>query len=242
MQDVNFTIHDEQEYVLVNNVLHVPRLGIIETAKEVFAAEASGIVMREQNIRHNENTIEMTLDAVGSPDSVYFRDSDILSTELGADEVIVRVTEVGFNFRDLLLILGSLSWHALDFEGAGVMVRVGTHVKDLHVGDRVFYVVNEGGMTNFVRMSRVRAYRILDGLTTVDAASLPIVFSTAIMVVFAKIKLCLSGSSWRGLHHNCSTSRRPDICHRRLDREKRICCENLWHRDRLYILESEFRL
>ncbi|GES63924.1 hypothetical protein ATETN484_0010000300 [Aspergillus terreus] len=181
MQDVNFTVHGEQEYVLVDDVLHVPRLGIVETAKEVFAAEAGGTVMREQNIRHDEEAIEMTLDAVGSPDSLYFRGSDILSTELGADEVIVRVAAVGINFRDLLLVLGSLPWHALGFEGAGVVARVGTHVHDLHVGDRVFYVVNEGGMANFVRMSSVRAHRIPDGLAMVDAASLPIAFSTAIM-------------------------------------------------------------
>ncbi|KAJ5246550.1 polyketide synthase [Penicillium chermesinum] len=76
----------------------------------------------------HEDAIEMTLDAVGSPDSLYFRGSDILSTELGADEVIVRVAAVGINFRDLLLVLGSVPRHALGFEGAGVVTWVGTHV------------------------------------------------------------------------------------------------------------------
>lgn len=183
MQDVNSTIQGEQEYVLMDGVLHVPRLGIVEAAKEVFAAEVGGTVMREQNFRHSEDAIEMTLDAVGSPDSLYFRGSDILSTELGADEIIVRVAAVGINFRDLLLVLGSLPWHALGFEGAGVVTQVGTNVKDLNVGDRVFYVINEGGMANFVRMSSVRAHRIPESLAMVDAASLPIVFSTAIMSV-----------------------------------------------------------
>nr|POF16687.1 highly reducing polyketide synthase azab [Quercus suber] len=183
MQDVDLTISGEQEYVLVNDVLHVPRLGIVEAAKEVFAADAGGTVMMEQNISHDENAIEMTLDVVGSPDSLYLRGSDVLSTELGADEVIVRVAAVGINFRDLLLVLGSLPWHALGFEGAGVVTRTGTNVSDLHVGDRVFYVISEGGMANFVRISSVRAHKIPDGLAMVDAASLPIVFSTAIMSI-----------------------------------------------------------
>ncbi|XPT04817.1 hypothetical protein M3J09_013889 [Ascochyta lentis] len=183
MQDTNSMIHGEQEYALVNDVLHVPRLAIVETAKEVFAAEAGGTVMREQNIGTDEDAIEMILDAVGSPDSLYFRGTDVLSTELGADEIIFRVAAVGVNFRDPLLVLGSLPWHALGFEGAGVVARVGTNVKDLHVGDRVFYVISLGGMANFVRISSMRAHRIPDSLAMVDAASLPIVFSTAIVSV-----------------------------------------------------------
>ncbi len=167
----------------MDDVLHVPRLAIVETAKEVFAAEAGGTVMREQNIGTDEDAIEMTLDAVGSLDSLYFRGTDVLSTELGADEIIVRVAAVGVNFRDLLLVLGSLPWHALGFEGAGVVARVGTNVKDLHVGDRVFYVISLGGMANFVRISSMRAHRIPDSLAMVDAASLLIIFSTAIMSV-----------------------------------------------------------
>lgn len=70
----------------------------------------------------------MTLDSVGSLDSIYFRHSDILDTELGADEVIVRVSAIGVNFRDLLLVLGSLSWHSPGLEGAGVVTRVGARV------------------------------------------------------------------------------------------------------------------
>ncbi|KAL8945280.1 MAG: hypothetical protein Q9211_000198 [Gyalolechia sp. 1 TL-2023] len=178
--DPKTTVHDEQEYSLVDNILHVPRLQLVQGAKEIFSAEAGGSVKKEQNIGLEEKAIEMTLDNVGSPNSLYFRQSDILDTELGADEVIVRVSASGVNFRDLLLVLGSLPWHAPGLEGAGVVARVGARVDDLHVGDRVFYIVHEAGMANFVRLPSSRAHRLPEGVDMVGAASLPIVYSTAI--------------------------------------------------------------
>ena len=181
--DPNSTVQDEQEYSVIDNVIHVPRLQLVEAAKETFAAEAGELVKKEQNIWHDNNAIEMTLDNVGSLDSIYFRRSEILDTELGADEVIVRVSAIGVNFRDLLLVLGSLSWHAPGLEGAGVVTRVGARVNDLHVGDQVFYVVHEAGMANFVRIPSLRAHRLPGGLDMVSAASLPIAYSTAIMSI-----------------------------------------------------------
>ncbi|KAL9594233.1 MAG: hypothetical protein Q9179_005489 [Wetmoreana sp. 5 TL-2023] len=181
--DPNSTVHDEQEYSLIDNMLHVPRLHLVETSKETFITEAGGSVKGEQNVWHNNDAIELTLDNVGSPDSVYFRLSDILKTELGDEEIVVRVDAVGMNFRDLLLVLGSLSWHAPGLEGAGVVARVGSGVNNLQVGDRVFYIVHEAGMANFVRMPKLRAHRLPEGLDMVDAASIPVAYSTAIMSI-----------------------------------------------------------
>ncbi|KAL8789759.1 MAG: hypothetical protein Q9213_001010 [Squamulea squamosa] len=179
--DPSSAINDEQEYALIDNILHVPRLQLVEAPKETFIMEAGGSVKGEQNVWHGDAAIEMTVDAVGSPDSVHFRHSDILNTELGDEEIIVRVAAVGMNFRDLLLVIGSLSWHAPGLEGAGVVARVGSRVNDMQVGDRVFYIVHEAGMANLVRMPSLRAYRIPENLNMIDAASMPVAYSTAIM-------------------------------------------------------------
>ncbi|KAK5987983.1 Highly reducing polyketide synthase valA [Cladobotryum mycophilum] len=179
--DPNSAIRDEQEYSLIDNMLHVPRLELVDAPKETFIAEAGGSVKREQNIWDGDGAIEMTVDTVGSPDSVYFRHSDILNTELGDDEIVVRVEAVGMNFRDLLLVLGSLSWHAPGLEGAGLVARVGSQVNDLQVGDRVFYIVHEAGMANYVRMPSLRAHRLPKDLDMIAAASMPVAYSTAIV-------------------------------------------------------------
>ncbi|KAL8999566.1 MAG: hypothetical protein Q9169_001655 [Polycauliona sp. 2 TL-2023] len=181
MWDSNSGVHDEQEYSVIDDILHVPRLQLVEAAKEIFMAEAGASVKGKQNIWHENTALEMTLDTVGSPDSLYFRRSDIMDAELGAEEIVVRVAAVGMNFRDLLLVLGSLPWHAPGLEGAGVVARVGARVNDLHDGDRVFYIIHQAGMANFVRMPSSRAHRLPEGLDMVDAASLPIAYSTAIV-------------------------------------------------------------
>ncbi|KAL8766899.1 MAG: hypothetical protein Q9209_006447 [Squamulea sp. 1 TL-2023] len=181
--DPKSAINDEQEYSLIDNILHVPRLQLAEAPKETFITEAGGSVKGEQNIWQEDAAIEMTVDVVGSPDSVHFRYSDILNTELGDEEIIVRVAAVGMNFRDLLLVLGSLSWHAPGLEGAGVVACVGSRVNDMQVGNRVFYIAHEAGMANFVRMPSLRAHRIPESLNMIDAASMPVAYSTAIMSI-----------------------------------------------------------
>lgn len=181
--DPNSAIIDEQEYSLIDNILHVPRLRLAEAPKETFITEAGLSVKGEQNIWHEDDALEMTLDNVGSPDSVYFQHSDILKTELGDEEILVRVGAVGMNFRDLLLVLGSLSWHAPGLEGAGVVARVGSRVQDLQVGDRIFYIVHEAGMANFVRMPSMRAHRLPESLDMVESASMPVAYSTAIISI-----------------------------------------------------------
>ena len=181
LQDSKREIRKEQDFSVVDGLIHVPRMQRYEIAKDTFSIEAGLSIKREQNIWQGDNALEMTVDAVGSPDSIYFRNSDTLAKELGDDEVIVRVEAAGMNFRDLLLILGSLPWQSPGFEGAGVVERVGSQVKDLQVGDRVFYALNQGGWANFVRMSSLRAHKIPDALSTVDAATVPIAYSTAVM-------------------------------------------------------------
>ncbi|KAL8922238.1 MAG: hypothetical protein Q9208_005317 [Pyrenodesmia sp. 3 TL-2023] len=182
-RDLNPAISDEQEYSVIDGILHVPRLQLVEAAKETFITEAGLSVKGEQKISDGDDAFEMTLDNVGSPDSVHFRHSDILKTKLGDEEIVVRVGAVGMNFRDLLLVLGSLPWHAPGLEGAGIVARVGSGVQDLQVGDRVFYIVHEAGMANFIRMSSSRAHRLPNGLDMADAASMPVAYSTAMMSI-----------------------------------------------------------
>lgn len=178
--DSNPAIFDEQEYAVIDNIINVPRFELLEAPKETFLTEAGLSVKEEQNIWKGDDALEMTVDNVGSPDAVHFRHSEILKTELGDEEILVRVEAVGMNFRDLLLVLGSLPWHAPGLEGAGVVTRVGSRVRDLRVGDRIFYIVHEAGMANFVRMPSLRAHRLPEDLDMVDAASMPVAYSTAI--------------------------------------------------------------
>lgn len=177
------SVRKEQDMVWKDGFVQVPRLKELKAAKRAYAEEAGLLEKREQGIFDDEDALEMTVASAGDLDSIHFRRTDILSTALGEDEIVVKVEAAAMNFRDLLLVLGSLPWHEPGLEGAGVVTQVGSKVRDLKPGDRVFYVCNKRGFANYVRLSELSAAKITDGLSTIEAASMPVAFGTAIMAL-----------------------------------------------------------
>lgn len=182
MRDPNAAIRLEQEYALVDNILQVPRLQVVEAVQEIFAMEAGVPITSEQDLWQKDRALEMTMDAVGSPDALYFRQSPSSPgpARLGEDDIIVAVEAAGINFIDLLVVLGSLPWSPPGLEGAGTVTHRGSRVTDLQVGDRVFYAVEKAAMATAVTMPSKCAHKLPAGLDAVAAASLPIAYSTAL--------------------------------------------------------------
>ncbi|KAK2773270.1 putative PKS/NRPS-like protein biosynthetic cluster [Emmonsiellopsis sp. PD_33] len=174
----------DQDFIWHKGEIHVSRLRQMAEAADILAAEAGITVRKIQDIWQGNDSLEMTMDAPGSPDSIYFRRSDAKKQYLGESEVLIRVGAVGMNFRDLLLVLGSVPWGNPGFEGAGIVARVGSGVEDLHTGDRVFFGSPGGGaFGTYVRMESWRAHKIPEGMSTTDAASLPVAYYTAIFAI-----------------------------------------------------------
>jgi NADPH:quinone reductase-like Zn-dependent oxidoreductase/SAM-dependent methyltransferase len=178
----------DQDFVWHDGMIQVPRLAPSRAGRHTLASEV-GLVMKEdrQIFQTDDEAFEMTVDVAGSPDSIYFQHTDALRA-LGAEEVVVRVEAVGVNFRDLLLVLGSMPWTGPGLEGAGVIHSVGAGVTDLRPGDRVFYLSNANGYANYLRLPVTSVCAIPDDLTTVDAATLPMAYSTA-LVCFERANL-----------------------------------------------------
>lgn len=169
----------EQEFVWADGLVHVPRLLPLEAAKETFAQEAGMPIKKEESIGHSSDGLEMTVETIGSPDSIYFQRNSIMADELKDDEIIVQVEAAGMNFRDLLLVLGSMKWHNPGLEGAGTVIRTGNAVEALRPGDRVCYLSNQAGFSNYVRARAVYAAIIPQNVSSVEAATLPIAYTTA---------------------------------------------------------------
>jgi acyl transferase domain-containing protein len=98
----------------------------------------------------------------------------------GPAEVEVEVRATGLNFRDVLNVLGRYPGHAgaPGDELAGVVTAVGTEVRDLAVGDAVVGTAH----ACFASFAVGRADRLVkkpDGLTFVEAATIPSAFLTA---------------------------------------------------------------
>ncbi len=100
---------------------------------------------------------------------------------LGAHEVRLDVDATGLNFRDVLNALGMYPGESgpMGTEASGVVTAVGEAVTGLAVGDRVLGTV-PGGFGPVVVADEHYLARVPEGWTKEEAASVPLVFLTAL--------------------------------------------------------------
>ncbi|MEU9356456.1 type I polyketide synthase, partial [Streptomyces griseoloalbus] len=100
---------------------------------------------------------------------------------LGDHQVRIDVDATGLNFRDVLNALGMYPGESgpMGTEAAGVVTAVGSAVTGLRPGDRVFGTV-PGGFGPVVVADQHYLARVPDTWTQQEAASVPLVFLTAL--------------------------------------------------------------
>ncbi|PHH92051.1 hypothetical protein CDD83_9169 [Cordyceps sp. RAO-2017] len=125
---------------------------------------------------------QMVIGQYGAIDSLHWVRSDPGS--LQAHEVEVDIRCVGLNFRDNMVAMGLLPMpkDKLGFEAGAVVCRVGSAVDHVAVGDRVC-VLNTGLFATRKVVAGHCVFRIPDNLTLADAATVPVVYGTAIAVL-----------------------------------------------------------
>ncbi|MDX2080082.1 MAG: SDR family NAD(P)-dependent oxidoreductase [Terrimicrobiaceae bacterium] len=107
--------------------------------------------------------------------------------ECGAREVLIDTVAAGLNFRDVLKALGVYPGEAPDArifgdEVSGIVRAVGRDVRHLAVGDPVFGLAGFGLATQTIaRASDMR--RVPSGLSFEEAATMPVVFLTALYAI-----------------------------------------------------------
>ena len=71
---------------------------------------------------------------------------------LADDEVLVEISSIGLNFRDVLVAMGQVedTDEALGSDGSGIVRETGSKVEDLMIGDRVF-VLTRGCFSTFLK-------------------------------------------------------------------------------------------
>ncbi|MBU7600901.1 SDR family NAD(P)-dependent oxidoreductase [Streptomyces sp. P38-E01] len=117
----------------------------------------------------------------GSLDNLVLAPCPEVLAALGAHEVRVAVDATGVNFRDVLNALGMYPGESVPMgtEAAGVVTGIGEAVSGLAVGDRVLGTVG-GGFGPVVVADQHYLARVPDGWTQQEAASVPLVFLTAL--------------------------------------------------------------
>lgn len=105
----------------------------------------------------------------------------------GPNEIAIRPTATGLNFRDVMLTLGMLSDGAisggfygrtLGLECSGVVTQVGSEVEEFAAGDRVIAFAR-GCFGSAVITDADHVYAVPDELSAAEAATLPMAYLTA---------------------------------------------------------------
>jgi len=104
--------------------------------------------------------------------------------EPAANEILLEVHATAANFVDLLVIGGQYQFLPdLPFVPgklpAGVVVEVGSSVRELKVGDRVLAMAEQGGFGEFVAVPESQCFRLPDRMSFVDAAAMAMVYDTS---------------------------------------------------------------
>ena len=148
-----------------------------------------------------QGPVRLQLEAYGALDQLAYVPLERRTP--GAGEIEVAVKAVGLNFRDVLNGLGMLQEYyatvlgvtraqdvGLGFECAGMVSAVGEGVTEVAVGDRVMGLSEEeGSFASYVTVAATQMVRIPEGMSDVEAATIPLALLTAWYGLVALAKL-----------------------------------------------------
>ena len=110
---------------------------------------------------------------------------------LADTQIEIALEATGLNFRDVLNAMGLYPGDPgpLGGEGAGIITRIGKKVTTHKVGERVFGYIN-GGFRTYAVTDEHLLVLIPEGVTSAQAAALPIVYTTVYHALeqLAKVK------------------------------------------------------
>jgi NADPH:quinone reductase-like Zn-dependent oxidoreductase/malonyl CoA-acyl carrier protein transacylase/SAM-dependent methyltransferase len=190
LRDPEVTRTQDMDYVFHDGTIYIPRMRLLRDFKEQFAVEQGISYRKEQNMWEGDRALEMTIDAAGSPDSIFFRRTNVLQEPVGEEEIVVKVDAAGVSYRDLNLVLGAIPWAAPGFDGVGTVTKIGAGVTNLQEGDRVFFLSLEGsGFSTYKKMPVWHAARVPASISTSDAATIPLAYSLAVLALIHTARL-----------------------------------------------------
>ncbi|KAF9068890.1 chaperonin 10-like protein [Rhodocollybia butyracea] len=124
--------------------------------------------------------------------------SQDLVKHLPSDQVIIRVRAVGLNPTDWKHALSDLGTPGTisGCDSAGDVVKVGSAVKHLKVGDRAAgftfggsYQTENGSYSEYVRLVAAVCFKFPESMTYEEAASFPIPHLTAVQALYIRLNL-----------------------------------------------------
>ncbi|KAF2963728.1 hypothetical protein GQX73_g9837 [Xylaria multiplex] len=127
----------------------------------------------------SQGPIRAEFETPGILSSLYFRPYNELWMQIPDDFIEVKVAAVGLNWKDLGISAGRFDADNLSSEYAGTVTKVGSAVTNFVVGDKV-YGMGKGHFGNYTCVPSQFSHRLQPGDSMVEAATMPLVYMTAI--------------------------------------------------------------
>ncbi|WYZ35337.1 hypothetical protein EsH8_I_001613 [Colletotrichum jinshuiense] len=173
----------EYEYAERGGILHISRVWLDDGLNQVKLEDSPGGLSPVMvDLHASKSTIRMAAERLGSLDALQFYEVDgSESEELGPDEIEIELFASSCNYKEVAVAMGIVpeDEKRLGWDGAGVVVRVGSSITNRHVGQRVA-VQRSGCFGNRVTASHKVTFPIPHTMSFEEAATLPIIFGTAI--------------------------------------------------------------
>ncbi|KAF4625552.1 hypothetical protein G7Y89_g12616 [Cudoniella acicularis] len=156
----------EMEHAIYESQVNVGRLFPITLADELLTSEMN-------------DRIVLSMERPGRLTDLHW--SRRQSEAPQEDQVEVEVYCAGLNFRDLLVAKNTIELPEtlFGFEAAGIVRRIGPKVANRQVGDRVM-MLGHNTFSSLVTESELLCVKIPDELSFSDAATMPLVYITAL--------------------------------------------------------------
>lgn len=172
--------HMELEYrETTSGRIQIPRLVAAHQLQQSIRRNVRDVPVTEQSLFQHGNSKSISIGTVGLLNTLHFEDNLVKASPLGDDEVLIKIEATGLNFKDVMIALGTLPWQGLGREASGVVVAVGHSARaEFPVGCRVLHW-GDGLLATHARGTRHNTINIPNELSFEEAASIPVVFTTA---------------------------------------------------------------
>ena len=175
------------EYAARNGVLLVPRLYKDVVRNKMLALRSTlnwqepETILSDESFFQQDRPLRLEVGIPGLLDTLAFSDHDVdVDSPLAPDVVEIEPRAYGLNFRDVMVAMGQLRERVMGLECSGIITRVSTEARTqgFQVGDRVMALL----LGPFASRAQIPWHGVVHmprGMSFEDAASLPMVFSTA---------------------------------------------------------------
>ncbi|RAK76583.1 type I polyketide synthase [Aspergillus fijiensis CBS 313.89] len=179
----------DQEYVYRDGVITVPRIYPDEAMNREIYRNENETRITGQSFHQHDRPLKLAIEEFGDLSSLHFQDDLSLDDPLGQDDVEIEVHFVGLNFKDVMHANNQIHVPGgFGIECSGIVVGIGRQVSRFQIGDRVC-AISEGSFANRVRCRASSAWCIPDAMTLDVAATIPVVFCTALFSLYRVAKL-----------------------------------------------------